>query len=356
MSLRLRYGYAVVIPLLVGSCTDDAGGFGDGTGSDGGGDGGACIVGTEGCPCTSGGGCDPGLECRSGLCVDPGGATGGSGSDGGGSATTDSSGASGTSGASTAGGTTSSDGSATGTSTGTSTTDGSTGSTDGTTSSSSAVTSTGDTSSSTTSSDGSSSQTTASDTTTTTTTSSTTTTTTSSTTTTPGCGTTLVNNDGVWEQYYGWEPPTTAFNGIMVERFTPNSYPFTLCKVDACWAARGAVSAHDFDIMIYDDNGSGGGPGTLLGQVASSATGIPVGGAYYEVDVSGAAVTITSGSVIVGMRWDPSTAADMRICVDESVTTPVQDGWWSANNSMFDTLPTTIPNYRSLGVRVTGSP
>ncbi len=29
-----------------------------------------CSTGTETCPCTSGGGCDPGLECLSGLCVD----------------------------------------------------------------------------------------------------------------------------------------------------------------------------------------------------------------------------------------------------------------------------------------------
>ena len=30
---------------------------------------GECPVGTETCPCTPGGACDPGLECRSGLCV-----------------------------------------------------------------------------------------------------------------------------------------------------------------------------------------------------------------------------------------------------------------------------------------------
>jgi hypothetical protein len=42
---------------------------------------GACPVGSETCPCTDGGGCDAGLECRSGLCVeaDPGGPGPGSG-------------------------------------------------------------------------------------------------------------------------------------------------------------------------------------------------------------------------------------------------------------------------------------
>lgn len=30
-----------------------------------------CPIGSEGCACTKGGGCDPGLECLSMLCVDP---------------------------------------------------------------------------------------------------------------------------------------------------------------------------------------------------------------------------------------------------------------------------------------------
>lgn len=33
--------------------------------------GGGCPVGSESCPCTPGGGCDPGLTCLSEVCVDP---------------------------------------------------------------------------------------------------------------------------------------------------------------------------------------------------------------------------------------------------------------------------------------------
>ncbi|MEM9461875.1 MAG: hypothetical protein AAGF11_47390 [Myxococcota bacterium] len=32
---------------------------------------GGCPVGSEGCPCTMGGGCDPGLECIDMACTDP---------------------------------------------------------------------------------------------------------------------------------------------------------------------------------------------------------------------------------------------------------------------------------------------
>jgi hypothetical protein len=44
-----------------------------------------CTVGAEGCTCTNGGACDPGLQCLSDICVDPGGGTGGSGAGAGGS-------------------------------------------------------------------------------------------------------------------------------------------------------------------------------------------------------------------------------------------------------------------------------
>ncbi|MCA9700457.1 MAG: hypothetical protein KC431_23220, partial [Myxococcales bacterium] len=59
---------------LVSGCKPSTGGGGDGDGastdseSDEG-----CIVGAQGCMCTLGGGCDPGLSCVAGLCeVDEG--------------------------------------------------------------------------------------------------------------------------------------------------------------------------------------------------------------------------------------------------------------------------------------------
>jgi hypothetical protein len=48
-------------------------------GCGGGGASSACTTGSEGCPCTTGGGCDPGLECKSSLCVDLGGGGAGTG-------------------------------------------------------------------------------------------------------------------------------------------------------------------------------------------------------------------------------------------------------------------------------------
>ena len=50
-------------------------GDGDGDPTTGDGDGDGCVVGSEGCPCTAGGGCDPGLVCDVGVCT-PDGTTG----------------------------------------------------------------------------------------------------------------------------------------------------------------------------------------------------------------------------------------------------------------------------------------
>jgi hypothetical protein len=57
---------------------DPIGGPGDGDGDPGDGDGGECWVGSEGCPCTDGGGCDPGLVCdQTHTCGPDSGATAG---------------------------------------------------------------------------------------------------------------------------------------------------------------------------------------------------------------------------------------------------------------------------------------
>jgi hypothetical protein len=64
-----------VLGLLVAASGFVAQGCGGGGGSS------ACTVASEGCPCTAGGLCDNGLECKSNLCVDLGG--GGAGTGGG---------------------------------------------------------------------------------------------------------------------------------------------------------------------------------------------------------------------------------------------------------------------------------
>lgn len=77
--LRFYYGEDTVLAQAQGECVMDAGDSGDADttdttdatdegGIDDEGDTEACPVGALGCPCTEGGGCDPGLVCEDGIC------------------------------------------------------------------------------------------------------------------------------------------------------------------------------------------------------------------------------------------------------------------------------------------------
>jgi len=58
------------VPLLAAGIASGCSIIGCGEGSGGTGGVGDCPVGSESCPCTAGGACDPGLTCLSGFCVD----------------------------------------------------------------------------------------------------------------------------------------------------------------------------------------------------------------------------------------------------------------------------------------------
>jgi hypothetical protein len=68
---------------MTGDGDGDVTGDGDGDTGPGDGDGDTgCVVGSEGCPCTDGGGCDPGLVCDAGVCGPAPGDGDGDGGDG----------------------------------------------------------------------------------------------------------------------------------------------------------------------------------------------------------------------------------------------------------------------------------
>jgi hypothetical protein len=53
-----------------------------------------------------------------------------------------------------------------------------------------------------------------------------------------------------------------------VQRFTPAAYPTVLSQVCVCWKSGLLPAAMPFALAVYDDNGAGGQPGTLLGARA----------------------------------------------------------------------------------------
>lgn len=161
-----------------------------------------------------------------------------------------------------------------------------------------------------------------------------------------------IYDDGTAENGYSGSPATiSSFEGV--QRFTPTSYPATYDT-----ACVGLVSLAgpdlDFEIEVRADDGPGGEPGTLLGTVPVSAAGIPGGlpCTFYSYDISSLGLNIASGSVYIGVRWNPMTFPSRFVCADETPATPLHPGFINFNNpSQWQTTQTVFPSYRAKLIR-----
>jgi subtilisin family serine protease len=162
----------------------------------------------------------------------------------------------------------------------------------------------------------------------------------------------IIHDDGSIESGYSGNPDVVN-EVIFVESFTPG-YPTTLEAVCVAFVSLGPTTL-DFDIVIFDDDGAGGAPGTELGSMSVDASGIPIFPApvpvWHSFDISSLDITFESGTVYVGVRWAPS-APNVFIASDQSVTTPISGGyWWNDNANAWTPIPNSFPNYRALFVR-----
>lgn len=138
-----------------------------------------------------------------------------------------------------------------------------------------------------------------------------------------------IYDDGTVENGYSGLPEA-GVEFAAVQRFTPADYPATYDTVCVALLSHDAPNL-DFAIEIRDDDGPGGGPGALLGSVAASASDLPSEPPcrFYQYDISSLGLTIPSGSVWIGVRWD-STLSPLRfLCIDESPTTPLHPGFFN---------------------------
>ena len=96
-------------------------------------------------------------------------------------------------------------------------------------------------------------------------------------------------------------------------------------QICICWTQVGGDVNINFNIVVYDDNGPGGQPGTLIASIPVTANGVPTfpNVAFYDFNVTGLIPPINSGSVYIGARWAPMVEQNFFICADESPTTPL---------------------------------
>jgi subtilisin family serine protease len=164
----------------------------------------------------------------------------------------------------------------------------------------------------------------------------------------------IIHDDGSVENGYSGNPAVVS-EVIFVDRFTPDSYPANFWAVCVAFISQGPTSLN-FNIVLYADDGPGGAPGTQLGSMAATATGMPGGvGApvWHSYDISSLGISVTSGDVYIGVSWAPSSP-NVFVSSDQSTTNPpgfAGGYWWNDNAGVWATIQSAFPDYRSLMVR-----
>lgn len=163
------------------------------------------------------------------------------------------------------------------------------------------------------------------------------------------CSAGVVYDDGVFTDFY--DLPT-----YMVMRF---DLPYGTTEIDqvcSCFGRLDATSSStlSFDVVVYDDNGPGGLPGTFLGSVAATATDVPIVAAsqFYNVTLAGSGIVLPDSSVYVGVRFD---SAGHYVCGDRSFETPPRAIYDSANGTSWTNSKTAFPDglgANAWGIRV----
>jgi hypothetical protein len=164
----------------------------------------------------------------------------------------------------------------------------------------------------------------------------------------PQCVGGLVYDDGGYEFNYG--------NPTIVQKFDLPAGTTSLAQACICFTRLGsAPSATAFQVIVYDDDGSGGRPGTFLGAASATATAIPLLGSYthYAVSLGGAGITLPDAGVYVGVKY--ASGNGIWLCGDRSSGTPQRQLYGGSSSgapwfTMAQLFPAEPP--RALGIRV----
>lgn len=169
----------------------------------------------------------------------------------------------------------------------------------------------------------------------------------------------VVHEDGTYEIGYGgyWEDVTSM---RFVDKFTPSLYPATYSTVCVSISKQdvgGSMPSFDFSVIAYDDDGADGRPGTLLGSLAVNVPPLAeyvvgAAGAFIAVDISALGLAVTDGSIYLGAEWDPMQYVGIFVWMNtDSSGGPPGGGYESLNNTAWDALYFTFPDYTALLIR-----
>ena len=138
----------------------------------------------------------------------------------------------------------------------------------------------------------------------------------------------VVKDDGTLETGYGWVP--SAVDGRYVQQFEAAEFRSRkMEEICVCWTRTRPDDSVTFSVQLYRDRG--GRPARFPeASVEAVATLVPTfpDGAFFSVDISEADFHAPTETFYLGVQWDPSEDEFFFVCVDQTATTPVVDGWY----------------------------
>lgn len=170
----------------------------------------------------------------------------------------------------------------------------------------------------------------------------------------------VIQDDGTIENGYGGNPAVID-EVRFVDLYTPEAYPAALTGVCVAFITIDGESTLDIEIVVYDDSGTDGAPGELIGSqpvvVDVETVDVPVPPdqqpLWTAIDLSSLDIEVSSGSVFVGVRYEPPEP-NVFIAADENEESPVGFAggyWWTSEEEDWEPIQEGFSGYRALMVR-----
>ena len=144
----------------------------------------------------------------------------------------------------------------------------------------------------------------------------------------------------------------------MVMKFDLPAGTTTLDQVCSCFTrlSTATPSTMNYEVVIYNDNGAGGAPGTLVAAIPVSASGLQVipSVSFANANVTSSGIVLPDNTVYVGARWP---VGNIFMCGDRSAGTAQRSNYYSTNSgASWTSMASFTSPPRALGIRVdTGS-